>query len=314
METEITAVCPDTYAPMDLAKDDGLGGAGISAGDAITYTVSYGNTANETDLHGVVLRDVLSPQVTFTSASGGGAYDPGSGEVTWDLGTVGAGEEGALEVAVETPFDLDYGEQITNTCEIVTDETRPAQAEVITRVTKSWERFGGLHVLPRGENRSCAGAVSEIESCEDLETLIDGCGFVHVFPVFYDIPEFRGLSYTLVWPEDWSDMAFTSCSDITVGDIVRPNDAISQSWTSCTPGGLVIAGWAEVFSRSPGRVEMLNVNGGNPEIVTCDGRIITTEWQFACGVCGATGDEPPCGGGPTTGVPTTWGGIKSMFR
>jgi len=311
---EFTAVCADTIAPMDLAKEDGLGGAGISAGDAITYTISYGNTANETALNGAVLRDVLPPQVTFTSASGGGAYDPGSGQVTWDLGTVGPGEEQTLEVVVETPFDLSYGVQIANTCEIASDETRPVQAEQVTTVENSWARLGGLHVLPSGQGRSCAGAISEIESCDDLETQIDGCGFVHVFPVFYDIPEFTGVSYTLVWPEDWSDMAFTSCSDITVGDIVRPNDEISQSWSSCRSGELVIAGWAEVFSRSPGRVEMLDVGGDNPQIVTCDGRTITTEWQFACGVCGAQGDEPPCGGGPTATVPTTWGAIKSVFK
>jgi hypothetical protein len=184
----------------------------------------------------------------------------------------------------------------------------------MTGVTWSWERVGGLHVMPYMQGRSCAGAISEIESCDDFETEMEGCGFVHVFPVFHDIPEFTGLSYELVWPEDWSDMAFTSCSDITVGDIVRPGDAVSQSWSSCRPGQLVIAGWAEVFSRSPGRVEMLGAGGGNPEIVTCDGRIITTEWQFACGVCGASGDDPPCGGGPTSVAPTTWGGIKSIFR
>jgi uncharacterized repeat protein (TIGR01451 family) len=311
---ETTSVCPDIYAPMDLVKDDGLGGGGMAAGDSIGYTISYGNTANEAALHGVVLRDILSRHVTFKAASQGGVYNPGNHDVTWNLGTVGPGAEETLDLVVETSFDLYYGTLITNTCEMVSDETRPVQAEEVTRVAKGWERVGGLHVLPYGQNRSCAAAVTEIATCEDIETEIEGCGFVHVFPVFYDIPEFRGVSYTLIWPEDWSDMAFTSCSDITVGNIVRPHDAISQSWSTCRSGGLVIAGWAEVFSRSPGQVVMSNTGGGNPQIVTCGGRTITTEWQFACGICGAQGDDPPCGGGPTATVPTTWGAIKSMFK
>jgi uncharacterized repeat protein (TIGR01451 family) len=310
---ETTAVCPDTFVPLDLVKDDGLEGAGIAAGDSISYTISCGNTANDSPLHGVALRDILSSRVTFKSASHGGVYDPGEGQVTWDLGTFDPGEEETIELVVQTGFRLLYGIKITNTCEIVSDETRPVQAEEVTRVSRDWERVGGLHVLPHMDGRTCTGTASEIETCQDIETEIAGCGFVQVFPVFYDIPEFRGVSYSLVWPEDWSDMTFTSCSDITIGDIVRPNDTLSQSWSECRSGQLVVTGWGEVFSRSPGRVEMSNAGGESPQIVACDGRTIGTEWQFACGICGAPGDDRPCGS-PTAVMPTTWGGIKSMFK
>lgn len=310
---ETTAVCADTFAPMDLAKDDGRGG-GITAGDTIDYSISYGNIANDAPMHNVLVRDLLSPGVSFRSASHGGTYNAGDHEVSWELGTVGAGEEGCVHVVVATAFDLAYRSVITNTCEIVSDETRPALAEEQTRVTEVWGRYAGLHVLPVNRNRSCADMASGVEACHDIETEIEGCGFVHVFPVFVDIPDCRNISYRLVWPDEWSDMTFTSCSDATVGDLVRPWDEISHSWSTCKSGALVITGWGKVFATGPGRVELPYDGVGHATITTCDGRTLTIDEPFACGVCGASGDEPACGGGPTKTVPTSWGGIKAMFR
>ena len=109
-------------------------------------------------------------------------------------------------------------------------------------------------------------------------------------------------------------MTFTSCSEATAGDLIRPWDEISHSWSTCKSGALVITGWGEVFAPGPGRVEIPYDGTGYAIITTCNGRTLTTDVPFACGVCGASGDEPACGGGPTNTVPTTWGAIKSMFR
>jgi uncharacterized repeat protein (TIGR01451 family) len=313
VSAETTSVCPDLFEPMDLVKDDGMGGLGIAAGDTIVYTMTYGNTANTAAMHNVLLMDVLSPKVVFKTASNGGIYSPGGHKVTWDLGTVEPGEEGAVDIVVETSYELNQRIVIPNTCEIVSDEIRPVQAEVETHVTKIWERYGGLHVMPYKRDRSCSDMASGLETCTDIKTEIAGCGFVHVFPVFVDIPECKSITYRLIWPEDWSDMAFTSCSDITVGDIVRPWDEISHSWTACKSGALVVTGWGEVFADSPGQVEMPYESNGYTLITTCAGRTLTTSLHFACGVCGAHGDYPPCGG-PTNIRPTSWGGIKAMFR
>ena len=311
---ETTSVCPDTFAPMNLAKDDGRDGRDITAGDTLDYTISYDNIANDAPMHNVLVTDLLSPEVSFRSASHGGAYNAGDHEVCWDLGTVGAGGEGSLHLVVETAFDLAWRTMITNTCEIVSDEIRPVVAEEQTRVDEVLGRYAGLHVLPVNRNRSCADMATGVTACHDIKTEIDGCGFVHVFPVFVDIPECRNISYKLAWPDEWSDMTFTSCSDVTVGDMVHPWDEISHSWSTCKSGELLITGWGEVFAAGPGRVEMPFDGYGYATITTCDGRTLTTDVPFACGVCGAVGDEPACGGGPTKTVPTSWGGIKAMFR
>ena len=313
VSAETTSVCPDMFEPMDLAKDDGLGGQGIAAGDSVIYTLSYGNTANTASMHNVRLKDLLASEVDFKSASGGGVYSTGDHMVTWDLGTVDPGQTGTVNIIVETPFDLEPRTTISNVCEIVSDEIRPVQAESQTPVTKIWERYGGLHVMPYKPDRSCTDMASGIEKCQDINTELAGCGYVHVFPVFVDIPECRSLTYRLVWPEDWGEMAFTSCSDVTVGQMVHPWDEISHSWTTCRSGALLITGWGEVFARSPGRVELPYEAGGYTVITACSGRTTTTSLHFACGVCGAHGDDRPCDS-PTDVRPTTWGAIKAMFR
>jgi uncharacterized repeat protein (TIGR01451 family) len=311
---ETTSICADTFAPMGLTKDDGLGGAGITAGDTIDYTIYYDNIANEAPMHSVLVRDLLATGVGFRSASHGGTYSAPDHQVFWELGTVGAGEEGCVHVVVETAFDLYYRDVITNICEIVSDEIRPVVAEKQTRVTEVLGRYAGLHVLPVNRNRSCADMASGVEVCDDIETEIEGCGFVHVFPVFVDIPDCQAVSYRLTWPDEWSDMTFTSCSDATAGNLVRPGDEISHSWFTCKSGALVITGWGEVFATGPGRVEIPYDGTGYATVTTCDGRTLGTEVPFACGVCGSPGEDPPCGGGPTNVRATTWGEIKAMFR
>ena len=75
----------------------------------------------------------------------------------------------------------------------------------------------------------------EIAACEDIVTTSEAWN-VDVFPVFYDIEEYMGVEYGLFWdPAAAYAVAFTSCSDFTIGDIAQPMDGISQTWTSCQP-------------------------------------------------------------------------------
>ena len=63
----------------------------------VTFKITYVNTSFATALD-AVLTDALPEGATFVSASGGGVFADGS--VTWDLGNLGPGESGDVEIEV----------------------------------------------------------------------------------------------------------------------------------------------------------------------------------------------------------------------
>lgn len=80
------------YGLLNLEKDDGLAaGEFVPPGGTITYTISFDNTMNLFDVHNVVLVDDLPPETDFVSASGGGTYNSGTHQVTWNIGDLAAG-------------------------------------------------------------------------------------------------------------------------------------------------------------------------------------------------------------------------------
>jgi uncharacterized repeat protein (TIGR01451 family) len=66
----------------------------------VTLRITYVNTGFTTALD-ATLMDTLPPGVTFVSASGGGAH--ANGVVTWELGNLGPGASGDLEIDVVLP-------------------------------------------------------------------------------------------------------------------------------------------------------------------------------------------------------------------
>src|SRR5690606_10826726 len=61
--------------------------------------------------------DVLPEALTFVSATDGGVYDPDAHTVTWDLGSVPAGEDVLVSVTVRAPLE---GALIVNTASVTT--------------------------------------------------------------------------------------------------------------------------------------------------------------------------------------------------
>ncbi|HVP57821.1 MAG TPA: DUF11 domain-containing protein, partial [bacterium] len=122
-------LCNQVFLQLTLSKTDGLAGSCIAHGDTLTYTITYGNTRNTLDVHGVVLVDSLPYQTSFVSASGGGTYDSGSRIVTWQIGTLGGGVQGTQSVRLMA--GAPQGSSISNVCSIVSDET-PATAATRT--------------------------------------------------------------------------------------------------------------------------------------------------------------------------------------
>ena len=56
-------------------------------GDSVTYTIDYRNYGS-LDAQSVTIVDTLHKDFVFLSATGGGAYNPAAGTVTWNIGTV----------------------------------------------------------------------------------------------------------------------------------------------------------------------------------------------------------------------------------
>ncbi len=130
-----------SYNPLNLSKDDGLGGAGVIPGASITYTISYDNVGNNNPVTGVVIVETLPPEVSYVSSTGGGSYLAGSPEtVTWNIGTVAAGASSqSVRVTVQVKPGTAPGTTITDTCSINSNETGQAWANEETLVNREGE-------------------------------------------------------------------------------------------------------------------------------------------------------------------------------
>jgi uncharacterized repeat protein (TIGR01451 family) len=111
------------YAKLNVAKDDGVATC-VDPGDNITYNICYDNLANTLNVTGVSIVDDLPSEVTFVSATGGGAYNAGTHEVTWDIGNLTAGAPVICEtLTVTVNMGVAPGSLITNYATIDSDET-----------------------------------------------------------------------------------------------------------------------------------------------------------------------------------------------
>jgi uncharacterized repeat protein (TIGR01451 family) len=304
---------------LTLEKHDDVGASGFRAGDTLSYDIAFGNTVNDIDVHNVMLVDRLPKGVTFLSASEGGLYEEANRRVRWELGTLPAGETGAVSLVVNTGSHWAEGSKIKNKVEIVCDETRPSLAEAVTEVSRGWLTRAAIHVEPCKGAQLCTGSIPGLKTCQDIKTFTAGCGCLRIFPVFIDIPEYTGLNYSLYWPERWGEMAFVSCSDVTVGDIVRPGDAIHHSWTRCRSNTFAIPGFGEIFAPDSGYMWIdKHPDYGMICGEDCDGDLIWIPEFYPTGVCGAPPDpywQLPCANVPNEHTfYKTWGAIKAMFR
>lgn len=82
----------------------------VAAGGLLTYTINYRNIGN-TVATNVTITDLLSRHLNFASASGNGLYlanPDGSGTVAWNIGTLAAGENGAVTILSRVKTAADY--------------------------------------------------------------------------------------------------------------------------------------------------------------------------------------------------------------
>lgn len=124
------------FNPLSLQKDDGLQeGDCVDAGAKITYTICFDNEDNLFDVHNVKMMDNLPAETEFESVSNGGAYDPETHTVTWDIGTLEAGAaQQCVKLVVKVVGATSPETIILNNCTIETDETSPTTQPEDTQV------------------------------------------------------------------------------------------------------------------------------------------------------------------------------------
>lgn len=114
--------CSGSASQLGIRKDDGLGGSCVLPGSEITYTIAYDNCANPHDVHNVVLKDSLPPELVFVSATGGGVYDVNTHTVEWLIGTVASGEADSEQMVAQVLPGTPAVTLITNVAVVLCDE------------------------------------------------------------------------------------------------------------------------------------------------------------------------------------------------
>jgi uncharacterized repeat protein (TIGR01451 family) len=107
--------------------------AQVAAGDSLLYTLHYENTGSDIAT-GLALTDTLPANTVFKGATGGGAYDPASNTVTWSLGDLDPGDDGAVTFTVEVATPLADHSLINNQAGLSSAETQPVSASASTTV------------------------------------------------------------------------------------------------------------------------------------------------------------------------------------
>ena len=122
---------PEDPKKIETSPFEGTGLLGsVSAGDEITYKISYKNYKSKTA--DVKITDPLDENVDFVSASDGGREKGGT--VTWTIKDVAAGKEGNVTLKVRVKDGV-KGELINNQAHVQVGNDAVFDTEVVTNPT-----------------------------------------------------------------------------------------------------------------------------------------------------------------------------------
>lgn len=149
-----------------------------------------------------------------------------------------------------------------------------------------------VHVVPHDEGRTCSDGMPGIYGCADIRTTLGACGDIDFFPVFYYLFEYRGMEYGVTWTGGY-ECTFTSCSGLTIGDIIWPGDGISHAWFDCQVRSFAVPGWGWLSVDDSCHICVVPHPGTYEiTIADCVQRLDNIEIVCCAGVCGAVGDDP----------------------
>ncbi|MBC8446747.1 MAG: DUF11 domain-containing protein, partial [Chloroflexi bacterium] len=133
-------VTSTVHADHELAIDKVGDPSPVMKNDPLVYTILWQITGNE-PANNVTICDVVPDGTTFDSATGGGVYDPVTGEVCWNLGNFCPPANGSVSFTVIVDRDLVDPAEISNTAVICDDDpgTDCAEDQEITPVIPTSE-------------------------------------------------------------------------------------------------------------------------------------------------------------------------------
>ena len=174
-----------------------------------------------------------------------------------------------------------------------------------------------LHVAAHG-TQTCTKGMPTFSTRGDLvrqwATYVD----IDVFFIIFQYDEVTGAQYGLNWPAGWGTAATYHCADFAIGTIVNPGEGFAMTWTACqtptgaggTRPGFWPISWSWIVPDSDGEIQLEeNPDTGKIGLSDCGFVELGPDSVFFAGV-GVVPYE-----GPFVGTePTTWGGVKAMFR
>ena len=173
-----------------------------------------------------------------------------------------------------------------------------------------------VHALLQ-EQRTCSTNFPTITTCEDITPL--GGMLTHdpdIFPVFFDIVEYRMLQYAFTFPLGYS-ISFVSCSDQAVVDGGGDYWQITQTYDECQAGPAAVPGWFILVHEAGPACIVGHPQTGHISIGDCQEPMGVD--YAPCGFCGSTGHPPqacdPCAPCEPSGADnSSWSAVKSLFR
>lgn len=118
LDVEVFVPPEPAKADVWILKDDHK--SEVKAGEKLTYDLTVGNDSATQAVTDAVVTDELPENVTYVSASNGGALSTDGKRVTWNLGDLAPGATTTVQVTVEVKSDAKPGDDVINTATIET--------------------------------------------------------------------------------------------------------------------------------------------------------------------------------------------------
>ena len=116
-------------------------------GDTLTFTIFYKNTGTMNATN-VTITDEIDANLENVVPDDAGDYDPDTHTITWNIGTVAAGEGGSVYFTARIVSPLPHGTVIENVATIDSDQTDPVDTEPTTTMVISEPAPATLALTP----------------------------------------------------------------------------------------------------------------------------------------------------------------------
>jgi uncharacterized repeat protein (TIGR01451 family)/MYXO-CTERM domain-containing protein len=108
----------------------------VAADGMLVYTFGYANSGSDAAA-GVTITEALPANVTFQTASAGGAYASTGNQVTWTIGSIAAGASGSVTVTVLVASPIANGTVLTDAASLAASNAATLMANSTVTVTSA---------------------------------------------------------------------------------------------------------------------------------------------------------------------------------